>query len=174
MDKTQIILIGPSGVGKSTIGSLIGKNLDIKFYDIDEILHIDYNFEKKTNYNVEEFEEKKRLEFEILENILSNKDEFVIASGEGLIINQEHLMLKKIIEKIEGIENLILILILPHENNIEAKKILMKRFNIDKISSELSLKYDRDVVIFKKIAKKIFYTKDMMPEECCKKILDII
>ena len=51
--KKNLILIGMMGSGKSTIGSLISKKLNIKFIDIDNVLENDSKmkiaeiFEKK-------------------------------------------------------------------------------------------------------------------------------
>ena len=41
--KKNLILIGMMGSGKSTIGSLVSKKLNIKFIDIDNVLENDSN-----------------------------------------------------------------------------------------------------------------------------------
>ena len=51
--KKNLILIGMMGSGKSTIGSLISKKLNVKFIDIDSVL------EDATKMKISEIFEKK-------------------------------------------------------------------------------------------------------------------
>ena len=51
--KKNLVLLGMMGSGKSTIGSLISKKLNINFIDIDNII------EKNTNMKIAEIFEKK-------------------------------------------------------------------------------------------------------------------
>ena len=84
----SLILIGMMGSGKSTIGSLISKKLNVKFIDIDNII------EKAANMKIAEIFEKKgenffrNLEEEITIKQLNTSNN-VISLGGGSFINEK-------------------------------------------------------------------------------------
>ena len=86
--KKNLILIGMMGSGKSTIGSLISKKLNIKFIDIDNVLENDSKmkiaeiFEKKGENFFRNLEEK--ITLKSLNSINS-----VISLGGGGFINEK-------------------------------------------------------------------------------------
>ena len=86
--KKNLILVGMSGVGKSTIGSLVSKKLNIKFIDIDSVLENDSKmkiseiFEKKGENFFRNLEEKITLK-------LLNSTNNVISLGGGGFINEK-------------------------------------------------------------------------------------
>ena len=86
--KKNLILIGMMGSGKSTIGALISKKLNIKFIDIDNVLENDSKmkiseiFEKKGENFFRNLEEKITLK---LLNSINN----VISLGGGGFINEK-------------------------------------------------------------------------------------
>ena len=86
--KKNLILIGMMGSGKSTIGSLISKKLNIKFIDIDSVLENDSKmkiseiFEKKGENFFRNLEEKITLK-------LLNSTNNVISLGGGGFINEK-------------------------------------------------------------------------------------
>ena len=86
--KKNLILIGMMGSGKSTIGSLISKKLNIKFIDIDSVLENDSKmkiaeiFEKKGENFFRNLEEK--ITLKSLNSINS-----VISLGGGGFINEK-------------------------------------------------------------------------------------
>ena len=88
--KDNIALIGFMGSGKSTIGRILAKYMDMKFIDIDKLIAAR---EKKTIPEI--FSEKgeqyfRKLEREIvLEESLNNN--IVIATGGGVIIDNENI-----------------------------------------------------------------------------------
>ena len=55
--KKNLVLLGMMGSGKSTIGSLISKKLNLKFIDVDNIL------ENEAKMKISEIFEKKRRKF---------------------------------------------------------------------------------------------------------------
>ena len=84
----NLILIGMMASGKSTIGRLLAKKLNLKFFDTDFIL------EKKLKMKIFEIFKKKgepyfrNLEKKITLNIL-NKNNCVISLGGGAFINEK-------------------------------------------------------------------------------------
>ena len=86
--KKNLILIGMMGSGKSTIGSLISKKLNIKFIDIDNVLENDSKmkiaeiFEKKGENFFRNLEEKITLKS-------LNSTNSVISLGGGGFINEK-------------------------------------------------------------------------------------
>ena len=86
--KKNLILVGMMGSGKSTIGALISKKLNIKFIDIDNVLENDSKmkiaeiFEKKGESFFRNLEEKITLK-------LLNSTNSVISLGGGGFINEK-------------------------------------------------------------------------------------
>ena len=86
--KKNLVLLGMMGSGKSTIGSVISKKLNIKFYDTDKFI------EKETDMKINEiFKEKgeaffRSLEEKIILKILHSSNS-VISLGGGSFINQK-------------------------------------------------------------------------------------
>ena len=91
----NLILIGNMAAGKSTIGRLLAKKLNIKFFDTDFII------ENKTKMKIFEIFEKKGeatfrdLEKKIILNLL-NKNNCVISLGGGAFINDA---VRKVVQK---------------------------------------------------------------------------
>jgi shikimate kinase len=79
----RIILIGYMASGKTTIGKLISKHLELPFYDLDFLI------EKELQTTINQiFENKGELFFrkkerEILQNFLNKNDNYVLALGGG-------------------------------------------------------------------------------------------
>ena len=86
--KKSLVLTGMMGVGKSTIGRLVAKKLNVKFIDVDKIIEKN---EKKSIYQI--FDENgeryfRKLEEKVTLKILKNK-KVVVALGGGAFINNE-------------------------------------------------------------------------------------
>ena len=84
--KKNLVLTGMMGVGKSTIGKLLSKKLNIQFEDIDEII------ERKLSLSIKEIFETKGEKFfrEIEEKVsieLLQKKRIIIALGGGAFLN---------------------------------------------------------------------------------------
>ena len=84
----SLVLTGMMGVGKSTIGRLLAKRLNIKFVDVDRI--IEENERKTIKQIFDENGEKyfRKLEKKITLKLLKNK-KIVVALGGGAFINDE-------------------------------------------------------------------------------------
>ena len=86
----NIVLIGPSGVGKTTIGKYISSKLKIEQVDTDFII------EKKFSMSIENIFKKYgenwfRIEESNIVKEVSNKNNIVIAPGGGVVINEKNI-----------------------------------------------------------------------------------
>ena len=86
--KKNLIFLGMMGSGKSSIGSLVAKKLNLKFLDIDIII------EKEANMKISNiFKHKGEDYFRIMEEKISlevlNLNNHVIALGGGAFINEK-------------------------------------------------------------------------------------
>jgi len=79
----KIILLGYMGSGKSTIAKILANSFAIPFLDLDEII------EKQENSSIKKlFSEKgeiyfRKLEHQILEELIHNQNSFVLSLGGG-------------------------------------------------------------------------------------------
>ena len=86
--KNNIVILGMTGVGKTTIGKILSKILKFKFIDVD------YKIEKASNLKVSDFlknMEKKNLELEkkIFLKSLQSKENTIISSGSRILSDEE-------------------------------------------------------------------------------------
>ena len=85
LDKKNIVLIGMMGSGKSTIGYLLSKTIDLKFIDIDKAI------EKETSLKIHNIFEKKgeayfrNLEEKITLKFLKGKRKIISLGGGGFL-----------------------------------------------------------------------------------------
>tara|TARA_R110002051_G_scaffold3799_10_gene20316 strand:+ start:65 stop:580 length:516 start_codon:yes stop_codon:yes gene_type:complete len=79
----KIVLVGYMGSGKSTIGRLLSKELNIKFIDLDEYI------ESKLNSSVSDlFKDKgelffRKMEHKYIQQLMNKKKAFVLSTGGG-------------------------------------------------------------------------------------------
>ena len=86
--KENIVFLGMMGSGKSSLGSLISKKLNLDFYDTDNVI------EKKTGMKISKiFKEKGEIFFRRVEEKISleilKKKNIVIALGGGAFLNKK-------------------------------------------------------------------------------------
>ena len=94
----KIVLVGYMGCGKTEIGKLLSKNLNFKFYDLDNLIEIECSLSIN-----EIFSEKgeiyfRKLEHQILADTIVKNESFILSLGGGtpcyannhLLLNQEN------------------------------------------------------------------------------------
>ena len=92
---SKIFLIGMMGSGKTTLAKMISKILSIPYIDTDE------EIEKSHHMEIKEIFEKKgeiyfrKLENQILESLLKIKEDLVVSTGGGIILNPKNRELLK-------------------------------------------------------------------------------
>lgn len=85
----KLILVGFMGVGKTTIGKILAKKLNMEFIDLDEELE---KIESKSIEDIFEFHGEKyfrNLENKILKKVIS-KDNIIISTGGGVLKTNEN------------------------------------------------------------------------------------
>jgi shikimate kinase len=90
----NIVIIGMTGVGKSTIGRLLAKELDYLFIDVDKSIESRCGVDIATIFAIEGEDGFRYREHEELINIL-NKNNCVIATGGGIVTKDENIKLLK-------------------------------------------------------------------------------
>ena len=87
--KNNIVMLGMTGVGKTTIGKILSKVLKAKFIDID------HEIEKASNLKIYDFfnqygeNEFRKLEKKVLLKSLYNTNKSVISTGAGILTDNE-------------------------------------------------------------------------------------
>ncbi len=178
--KLDIVLIGPIGAGKSTLGKLLADRLSLPQCSMDELR---YNYYKEIGYD-EEFAKLKRengkvwelqrywkpFEIHAVERLLSERSQCVIDFGGGHSVYEDATLFQRVQQALAPYYNVFLLL--PSPDLDESIKILDERnqFEVDETRSlnEFFVRHSSNY----KLAKFIVYTKDKTPEETCEEILE--
>lgn len=143
--KSNIVLIGMPGCGKTTIGKILSKQLRIEFYDMDEYI------EKKTSQTVSELFENGEEYFRDIETQacrdLVQKKNILISTGGGVVKRKENIdILKK--------GSTIIFLDRPVENILEDVDVSKRPLLKDGKQKVLNL-YEERYELYKSAADKI-------------------
>lgn len=163
--KDNIALIGFMGSGKTTIGKLLAKTMEMKFVDIDKIIEAT---EKKSINDI--FKEKGQIYFRDLEREIilqeSSRNNCVIATGGGSILDNENVKSLQETSFIVFLDASIECLYLrlkdnttrPILNDAEDKKqlieeLLEKRKFLYQISANFTINIDENTSIYETVDK---------------------
>ena len=94
MDHRNIILIGPMGSGKSTIGNIIAKRLHREFQDSDHFIEERTGVDIARIFDIEGEQGFRDRESNALAELLSENNR-VIATGGGSVLREENQKLLK-------------------------------------------------------------------------------
>lgn len=89
MRPLNLYLVGPMGAGKSTIGKHLARELNIEFYDTDQVIEERSGADIAWIYDVEGEEGFRRRERKIIDE-LSQRIGIVLATGGGAILDPEN------------------------------------------------------------------------------------
>lgn len=89
MRPLNLYLVGPMGAGKSTIGKHLARELNIEFYDTDQVIEERSGADIAWIYDVEGEEGFRRRERKIIDE-LSQRIGIVLATGGGAILDAEN------------------------------------------------------------------------------------
>ncbi|AWK49933.1 shikimate kinase [Clostridium beijerinckii] len=91
--KNKVVLVGMPGCGKSTIGKLVSKELNLNFFDMDDYIE---NMTTKTISQLFEQGEDYFRDFETLAcKELAEKSNILISSGGGVVKRKENIKILK-------------------------------------------------------------------------------
>lgn len=85
----NIALIGPMGSGKSTLGKLLSRRLDVPFVDTDKIIEDKTGVDIPTIFDIEGEKGFRDRETKVLEEVSANPPQ-VISTGGGIVIRPEN------------------------------------------------------------------------------------
>lgn len=130
MEAKNIVLIGVTGCGKTTIGKILAQKLQLSFYDVDTYV------EKKAGKSIKNIFIQgeayfRKLESEALEEIVNKEGRKVISTGGGVV---------KISENMEFFQNNSIVIFL--NRNIEAIATDIDVSNRPLLSGNLSKIYE--------------------------------
>ena len=89
MSANNIILIGPMGSGKSTIGQLLANRLDRPFFDSDQHIEERTGVDIPRIFDIEGEDGFRKRETRALEE-LTGRDNIVLATGGGAVTREEN------------------------------------------------------------------------------------
>lgn len=96
----NIVIIGITGVGKTTIGRLLAEHLHKDFIDLDKSIEARCGVDIPTIFEIEgETKFRERESFE-LQDVITNADNYVLSVGGGCVISEKN---RLIISQIKGI-----------------------------------------------------------------------
>ena len=164
--ENSILLIGPMGSGKTTIGSLLSERLNMQQISLDHREQLEQLYKKS-----EHFKNSKECEFFLTSTELTHLQEpSVVDFGAGHSIYEDPFMfleMKHLIEKFSHV-----ILLMPSEEKEESLTILNEQKRIEKDSQRAK---DNAHFVYsdcnEKLATLVQYTKGKSPSEITDELL---
>lgn len=87
--KNNIILVGPMGAGKTTIGRMLAKRLAVKFYDSDHEIELRTGADIPWIFEIEGEAGFRKRESAMIEE-LTRLDGIVLATGGGVVLDENN------------------------------------------------------------------------------------
>ena len=179
MNKRDIVLIGPMGVGKSTIGKLLASHLKLPQRSMDEYR---WDYYKEIGYDHEHVKKLDQTEgtfgvyrywkpFEIhaVERLLEEHSNCVIDFGAGHSVYEDDAYLQRAKDALKPFQYVILLLPSPD------KTLCLKCLNGDESDGDAEL--NRHFIEHKsnyELATHIVYTEGAKPDETLAEVLTLI
>jgi shikimate kinase len=177
--KADIILIGPIGTGKTTVGALLADRLSLPQYSMDELR---WDYYKEIGYDEELVKYKQEAEdfwgvqqywkpFEAyaVERLLSAHSQCVIDFGAGHSVYEDTALFQRVQQALAPYPNVFLLL--PSANKDESVQILNERNdNLPEGIRNINEHFVRHSSNYE-LAKVTVYTQGKTPEETCSEIL---
>ncbi len=88
--KGNIILVGPMGAGKTTLGKKLAKQLGFNFIDVDEEIVKTLGVDIQTIFDREGESGFRERERQVFKDILAKNSSSVIATGGGCVLTKEN------------------------------------------------------------------------------------
>ncbi|MDZ7925423.1 MAG: shikimate kinase AroK [Marinagarivorans sp.] len=94
-DVANVVLIGPMGAGKSTVGRLLASRLGFSFVDTDTVIEDRTGADIPWIFDVEGEDGFRLRETSVLNDLLEERSPMVIATGGGIVMRDENIALLK-------------------------------------------------------------------------------
>ena len=181
---TTIILIGPMGAGKTTIGEKLSKRLGMERVQLDEIRQsyydeIGYDNAVARQIHAEKgmagiLEYWKPFEAHSVERVLEDYDNCVIDFGAGQSVYDDDDLFTRVKDVLAPYPNVVLLL--PSADREESINILNTRIPPDATPEIIPWYKEMNAYFLSQhsnydLAKIIVYTKDQTPDETCDEII---
>jgi shikimate kinase len=178
----EIILIGPIGAGKSTVGELLAQKLGIPQISMDDLRE---GYYKEIGYDAELAKQKRRAQgfwgiyrywkpFEVhaVERILADHKDCIIDFGAGHAVYEDDDLFTRAQQALLPYPNVILLLPSPDPN--ESIAMLNEREPwLMEMNPNINEHFIRHPSNYE-LAKHIIYTNDKTPQEVCMEITHLI
>lgn len=139
----NVIIIGFMGVGKSVVGELLARTLNMNFIDMDEEIEKREGCSITEIFNLKGQEYFRKVERELLEE-MSKKDNYIISTGGGIVTREENCKILRKQKIVVFLDANVKTIIRNVSNEIEKRPLLKGSINLeDKIMELLNERYDR-------------------------------
>lgn len=181
---TSIILIGPMGAGKTTIGERLSRHLNLGWIQLDEIRQpyydeIGYDHETTKQIHAEKgmtgiIEYWKPFEAYSVERVLADYPNSVIDFGAGQSVYEDEVLFARVKKALTPFPNVILLL--PSPDIDETIRILKSRVPAEITPDMLDWFNDLNAHFIRhksngELAKITVYTNERTPDETCDDII---
>lgn len=187
MDST-IILIGPLGVGKTTVGHLLAEKLELPLCSVDNVRWVYYEaagYDKSLASKIAASDQGIRgvlsysepFEAQMIEKVLADYQHSVIDFGASNSVYEDKGLLTRVDNALTPYPNVILLL--PSPDMDESNTILKDR--LTRMLIEAGKEFTEELFDLNKyfirhpsnhqLAKQVVYTKDKTPENICDEIM---
>lgn len=164
----QIVLIGPMGAGKSTVGRLLAHALSLPFKDSDHIIEAKTGADIRWIFDVEGEEGFRNRESAILEELMT-RTPLVLATGGGIVLRESNRDLLQCADAIIYLTTELEYLI---QRTLKDKKRPL--LQVDNPEAKiLALMHQRDP-IYRSVATHVVVTDKRSPKWVVRDILSIL
>ena len=164
----NIILIGPMGAGKTTIGRQLAKKLSKEFYDSDHEIEKHTGADVSLIFELEGEEGFRKRESQLLKEIVSNKN-IVLSTGGGAVLDPEN---RKLLS-----DNGIIIYLKSTAEKLYRRIADDKRRPLiqtdDRLNKIKKILEERGP-LYQSLANEIIETQELSIKQITQKILDLI
>ncbi len=162
----NIILIGFMGVGKTEVGKLLAKKLNMTYIDTDSIIENEQGMEINDIFNEKGEESFRDMETKLLDNIAKLKDH-VIATGGGIVLRPGN------IKKLKSMGPLVLLTSDPETIHKRVKGSGTRPLlNVEDPNAKIKEILEFRMPIYRGIADLEVDTSLLSPEEASNKIAE--